>query len=438
MIMEIKPFKAFRFNQAVVGDVNNCISPPYDVINSEKQKQLYDKGPYNIVRIIKSNSTETDGQNQNPHAQAAELFDSWLQAGVLKQDANDTIYAYVQDFQIGGADFQRLTFIALAKLEKFGPVVRPHEEILSKPVTDRLNLIRATKAQFGLVFMLYDDPEGIADKAIQKTVKSPPLIDYLDDDAVRHRLFAITDKNMIKPIVEMMRDKSCIIADGHHRYTTGLLYSKENHEPAAKYQMLAFCNSSHEGLIVLATHRVAGSLENFDSEKFFTGLGNNFELTKYGFDSAKTKEKAKKQMLTQMKAEHHKNKNTFGVYAGNGAFYVAVLKNTRSMDEVADAMSSPWKSLDVSVLQKLILEKLLGLDEEKVAGGKYLKYVKDGNNTIDELIEKIDSKCEQVAFFLNPPKIGQIRAVAEHGERMPQKSTYFYPKVFSGLTIQKI
>jgi uncharacterized protein (DUF1015 family) len=303
-------------------------------------------------------------------------------------------------------------------------------------LADRLNLLKAAQAHFGLGFMLYEDSENVADKAVQKASAQKPLIDFADDDEVRHRIFAITDKADIETIAEMMQDKTCIIADGHHRYTTGLIYSKEN--PKAQYQMLAFCNTRHEGLVVLATHRVVGGLENFSAWELFNGLKTCFKLTEYAYDTEKAKQAAKKKMLDQMKDEHNKDKNTFGIYCGTNAFYTAVLTDKSAMDSTVVNMSRPWRSLDVSVLHKLIIEKLLGIGEEQLAGGRYIEYVKDNDRAIDDVIGKIDSCSKQAAFFLNPPKIRQIQDVAEHGERMPQKSTYFYPKVFTGLTIQKL
>ncbi|MBN2020349.1 MAG: DUF1015 domain-containing protein [Sedimentisphaerales bacterium] len=434
--MEIKPFKAFRFDGAVVSDVGSCIAPPYDVINPAHQKRLYEKSEYNIVRITKGIADPADNEISNRYTRAAELFRKWISQGVLKQDSRDAIYAYVQDFQIGGADFQRFSFISLGKLEEFGAAVRPHEQILSGPLADRLNLLRAAQAHFGLVFMLYEDPKNVADKAIQKAACGASLIDFLDDDNVRHRIFAITEKTGVTAIAKMMEKKNCVIADGHHRYTTGLIYAKEN--PAAKYQMLAFCNTRHDGLVVLATHRIVGGINNFKPENLLGGLKANFTLTEYPFENELSKKTARIKMLDQMKAEHRKDKIAFGIYIGGGAFYVAVPRDLIAMDSVAGNMSKPWRSLDVAVVHKLIIEKLLGIGDEQLAGGQNVEYVKDNNNAIKDIIAKIDSGCKQAAFFLNPPRIKQIQEVAEHGERMPQKSTYFYPKVFTGLTIQKL
>jgi len=436
--MQIKPFKAFRFDKAVVGDVGNCVAPPYDVISDAEQEQLYNKSEYNIVRIIKGKTNASDNGDNNQYTRAAGYLNNWIKQGVLKQDSAETIYAYVQDFELAGIQFQRLAFIATARLEEFGEIVRPHEQILNKPMFDRLSLKKATTADFGLVFMLYEDEQEIADKIIEQAATTEPLIDLIDEQNVRHRLFAITAKEDIQKILKMMNDKSCVIADGHHRYTTGLVYSNESDNPAAKYQMLAFANISHKGLIVLATHRLAGNLENFSFEKLITELKENFELTEFKFDSPESKMHARQKMLEQMKAGHNNNKNAFGIYGSNNAFYVAVLRDKQAMDSVVPDMSSAWRHLDVSILHKLILEKILGIDEEKLAKGENLQYVKDTPNAIDESISQVDAGNKQAAFFMNPVKMQQLKLVTEAGERMPQKSTYFYPKIFTGLTIQKL
>jgi uncharacterized protein (DUF1015 family) len=434
--MEIKPFRALRFNNAVVGDVGKCIAPPYDVVNAEQQKQLYERSQYNIIRITKGITTPADNENNNQYTRAAESFEQWQAEGALAQDDKETIYGYTQDFKIGEQDFHRISFIALGKLEQFGKAVKPHEQILTEPLADRLNLVRATKARFGLVFMLYEDQQNVADKVIAKAEDSQPLIDYVDDDKVRHRICAITDAEDIKSISKMMEGKTCVIADGHHRYTTGLLYAKEN--SAAKYLVLAFCNTCHPGLVVLATHRVVGGLADYDSGKMLTDLAANFKITEYPFKSAKSKDAARKKMFAQMQAEQKKDNNAFGIYTATGAFYTAVLNDKAAMDSVAGNMSKPWRALDVAVLHKLIIEKHLGINDELLAKGGQIDYVKDNSGAVDEIIAHVDSGTKQAAFFLNPPKIQQVQRVAEQGERMPQKSTFFYPKVFTGLTIQKL
>jgi uncharacterized protein (DUF1015 family) len=436
--MEIKPFKAFRFNADVVSDTGDCIAPPYDVISDAQREQLSAQSTYNIVHIIKGKTTPSDNESDNQYTRAADYLARWVQQGALKQDPDEAIYAYVQDFEQAGVPYQRRSFVALGKLEEFGGIVKPHEQVLRKPMVDRLNLKRATRADFGLVFMLYEDREKIADRIIAKAAGTEPLIDFVDKQDVRHRLFAVTASQDIEQIAGMMSDKSCIIADGHHRYTTGLVYSKEDGNPAAGYQMIAFANVYQDGLLVLATHRLVANVEQFSMGRLMAALAEKFDVTRYEFDSVQTKLQAGGKMLEHMKTEHQRDRNAFGVYGSDGAFCVIVLKDKRAMDAVVDDMSPAWKALDVSVLHKLILEGLLGIDAEKLARGGYIQYVKDTPNAIDDSIAQVDARQKQVAFFMNPVKIQQLKMVTDAGERMPQKSTYFYPKVYSGLTIYKL
>ena len=435
--MQVKPFKAFRFNADVVGDAGDCIAPPYDVIDDAQREQLYAKNTYNIIRITKGKTTSSDNGQNNQYTRAADYLARWVELGALKEDSAEAIYGYLQDFESAGVRYQRQSFIALGKLEEFGEIVKPHEQVLQKPMVDRLNLKRATCADFGLVFMLYEDPKKVADGIMTKAAQREPLIDFVDEQDVRHRIFAITADKDIERIAKMMSGKSCIIADGHHRYTTGLVYSKESSNPAAKYQMLAFANVHQDGLIVLPTHRLVGDLENFSMERLMARLAEQFQVTRYEFSSAPAKARARQKMLDHMKAEHQTDRNAFGLYGSGGAFYVIVLKDKSAMDAVVHDMSPAWRALDVSVLHKLVLEGLLGIDQEKLARGEHIQYVKDTPNAMDDSIAQIDAGQKQAAFFMNPVKIQQLKMVTDAGERMPQKSTYFYPKVYSGLTINK-
>ena len=437
MIMEIKPFKAYRFNEAVVGDVGSCIAPPYDVIDADLQDRLYKKSKFNIAQITKGKTTPFDSPDNNQYTRAAKLFNNWLQTGALKRDTEDSVYGYVQDFEIAGIKAQRFSFIALAKLEELGKSVRPHEYTLDKPKIDRLNLRRATKASFGLIFMLYQDAKNVADKIVKKTLKQKPLIDFVDEQNVRHRLFAVTDKNDIDAITKMMGTQTCVIADGHHRYETALAYYKETGNPAAQYVLTAFVNARQKGLLILATHRLIQNIKTFNGEKFLAGLKKDFELTTFAFDNEKAKQQAREKMSAKMKSEFDADKNAFGIYTADGAFYVAVLKDKHLMDAVTPNKSEHWKSLDVAVLHKLIIEKHLGVDEKGLAEGANIEYVKDTGDAIDDSINQVDKGAKQAALFVNPTKMKQIEMVTATGERMPQKSTFFYPKVYTGLVINK-
>jgi uncharacterized protein (DUF1015 family) len=443
MIMEVKPFRALRFNESVVGDVGQCIAPPYDVISDAERDALCRKSKYNIVHITKGQVTAADDERNNQYTRAAQYLRTWIAEGALKEDDQDTIYGYVQDFEIHGTAFQRLSFIALGKLEDFGKVVRPHEQVFEKPMLDRLNLERATAARFGLVFMLYEDPQGVADQIITRAATQEPLIDFVDDQGVRHRLFAITARDEIKAVETMMQEKSCIIADGHHRYTVGLTYMRESGNPKARHQMIAFTNTRQTGLVILATHRLVGGLNSFQPSFLLDLKGIGFTVTRCRFmPQTGSKEQAKQQMLrmlTDLQSRHDRDVTAFGIYyTGADAFYVAVLEDRSRMAAVAPDMSEAWRSLDVAVLQKLVLEGLLDLDEKKMGNSDYVEYVKDMPNALSEIIECIDAGRKQVAFFTNPIKMRQLTEVTEAGERMPHKSTYFYPKMYTGLTIQKL
>ncbi len=438
-MMEIKPFRAIRFDSGVVGDVGNCISPPYDVINSQQQQMFYEKSDYNIVRIILGKEQPGDNETANKYTRAADYFKEWLKKGVLKQDEKEAIYAYVQDFEVKGKMVQRNSFIASTKLEPFGPVVRPHEKTLDGPIIDRLKLNKATKAMFGLVYIVYDDPKMVADKIIEKVMAdSGALIDFVDEQDVRHRLYAITASDDIASIVKMMGNKSGIIADGHHRYTTALNYAKDPANNATGYQILAFSNTCQEGLLVLATHRLLKNIKDFDVDTLLESLKEDFKITAYKFKNEAGKARARSKSLGQMKAEQDNGKNAFVVYTGDDAFWTIVLKDIKAMDAMAAGMSDAWKSLDVAVLHKLILEKLFGIDEKRLAEQTNLEYMKDTPNAIDDCIAEADDGKKQAIFFMNPPMIKQIESVADEGEKMPQKSTYFFPKVYTGLTIDKI
>jgi uncharacterized protein (DUF1015 family) len=469
--MEVKPFKAFRFNANVVGDVGECIAPPYDVISDSERDALYRKSRYNIVHITKGKGAPGDDERDNVYTRAAEYLHAWITEGALKEDDQDAIYGYVQDFELNGAPFQRLSFIALARLEDFGKVVRPHEQTFAKPMLDRLSLERATAARFGLVFLLYEDPQGIADRIITEavtqespaaapaarpytagratphqpprqealaTIAAEPLIDFVDEQAVRHRLYAITAPDEIEAIETMMREKSCVIADGHHRYTVGLTYMRESGNPKARYQMIAFSNTRQKGLVVLATHRLVGGIGGFRRLNFIADLEDSgFGLMQFKF-SKDFKEQSKQDMLRYMKRTHDEDDTVFGIYVGDKSFYIAWPKDKSRMAAAAPDKSEAWRALDVSVLQKLVLEDLLGLDEEKMGNPAYVEYVKDVPNAMDEMIARVDAGDKQIAFFTNPVKMQQLAEVTEAGERMPHKSTYFYPKMYTGLTIQKL
>jgi len=436
--VDIKAFRGLRFDSEVVGDVGDCITPPYDVIDAEMQQKLYEKSTFNVVRIIKGKTTPADTPKDNQYTRAGQLLNDWIRTGALKPDTQDCIYSYFQDFQIGQSRLCRSSFIALGKLEEFGSKVRPHEKTLDGPRADRLRLMRAKAAQFGQIFMLYDDPEKIAEVVIADSAAGPALVDCTGTDGIRHRLFAIDKTDDIDVIIKMMSSREAVIADGHHRYETALNYYKETGNPAALYRMMTFVNMHNEGLVVLATHRLVANLAEFDIDKFIRQIEGIFQITRYPFADKDDKARAKEKMFNHLRRDFESGKNALGIYAGTNVFYAVLLKEPAAMDEVGGQLSRAAKKLDVNILHKLILEKVLGIGEKQLAGQHNIEYIKDIGDAIDKSIAKVDTGEGQVVFFLNPPKVEQVKAVAEAGERMPQKSTFFYPKIYTGLVINKL
>ncbi len=437
--MEIKAFKAYRYNPDVVGDAGRCIAPPYDVISSEQQERLYRQSPYNIVRIIRGKTEAGDNETENQYTRAAEYLNDWLKKGVLEQDGKEAIYAYAQDFEVGGKKYSRSGFIALGKLVEFGSGVRPHESTLDGPKADRLKLMQATAAQFGQIFMLYDDVQKTADKIIEKTAAAKKsVIDFTDEDKVRHRMFIVDDAGDISAIAEAMKDKEILIADGHHRYETALNYRRQTDNPAAQWQMMTFVNMRNEGLVILPTHRLVGGVADFDFKKLLAGLAKDFECTKFGIWARLNKAGAKGKMFEKMRSGFDTGRTCFGLYAADGAFYAIELKNYAVMDKIAGQFGDTLRKLDVTVLHKLILERILGIGERQLAGETNIEYIKDFGSAVDEAVTAVDKAQKQAVFFMNPIRAEQIKQVATANEKMPQKSTFFFPKIFSGLTINKL
>lgn len=429
--MEIKAFKAYRFNKQVVKEPGSCISPPYDVIDAEKQEKLYNSNDYNIVRAIKGKTKPADNDNENVYTRANDYLTNAIAENALIQDEKPAIYSYVQNFTIADQPFQRSGFIALGGLTEFGDRVKPHEKTLDGPKADRLKLMTATKSQFGQIFMLFDDPKKIADEIIDNSIRDNPLLDYTDDENVRHRLFAITDTDDINAIADMMSDKDAVIADGHHRYETALNYYKQSGNPDAKYRMMTFVNMHNDGLVILGTHRLIGDLQNFDIKQLIEKLDESFTIEKFTIDQ-------KDKMFDAMRENFENSKISFGLYANDDAFYCITLTDDGIMDKLAPAVSDASKKLDVSVLHTVILDNILGIGEKQLASQSNIEYIKDIGNAIDTSIARVNSGEKQAVFFMNPTRIEQVRQVAAEGEKMPQKSTFFHPKIFTGLTINKL
>ncbi|MHC5155330.1 MAG: DUF1015 family protein, partial [Planctomycetota bacterium] len=291
--MEVKSFRAYRFNKNTVVNPGGCVAPPYDVIDSAMQDELYRRNEYNIVRAIKGRTEAGDSSDNNVYTRAAAYLQEAINSGALTQEDSDSIYAYVQDFQIAGQSFERSGIIACGKLSVFGEGVQPHEKTLEGPKADRLNLTRATACQLGQIFMLYDDPTNVDSRIITKAMQNKPVIDMTDE----------------------------------HDVETALNYWSETQNGQAAYQMLTFVNMRNEGLVIQPTHRLLVDMDNFDLTALLEELKDEFEITEFAFNNDTERRQARRQMFEMMGA--NAAQNIFGLYAGTKAFYAIKLKGTK-------------------------------------------------------------------------------------------------------------
>ena len=433
--MDIIPFKGYRYNPQTVGDPGDCIAPPYDVIDAAQQADLYERNACNVVRIIKGKAGEQDNEQNNVYSRAADALRTFMAENALVEDPQEQIYVYSQDFTIDGTAYTRNGFIALGKLQAYGANVKPHEQTLAGPKADRLNLTRAIKTQVGQIFMLYSDPEKQIDPILAQACRAQPLLSHVDDDKVTHKLFAISDPQEIATISAVMESRDIFIADGHHRYETALNYMNESDNPKAGYQMMTFVNTHNEGLVVLPTHRLIKNVAGFSPDEFVGRLREAFDVARLAFHDVVEKKETLGQMTDALTVEFETNQNAFGMYFNDGAFYVVTLKDIAFMQNLAGDHSRPWQQLDVAILHKLALEKHLGIDEAALTAQTNVEYIKDFGDATGRALDRVDEGSAQCLFFMNPTRIEGIEAVAKTGEKMPQKSTFFFPKIYSGLVL---
>jgi len=422
---EIIPFRASRFDPAAAGELGKLIAPPYDVITVPMRDALIHASQYNVARITRADRDPTD----TPYKATALLWKSWHEQAIVRHDRRAAIYVYEQLFELSGRKFSRTGMIALARLEDLGDGILPHEQTLSGPRSDRLDLLRATKTHFGLVFALYPDPENYADALLDQAKTARPLVQTVNRDNQLHRLWAITDPAPIARVQEIMRHKRLLIADGHHRYETALAFRDENPDwKPANYRMMAFVNTANVGLVVLPTHRLVKGLVNFDRAHFLSRLRKDFEIRPYPGHSRPVRAA----VISAIREHQRRGKHAFGLILDGGKHYVVLLRSIRAMDDVPDRCEA-WRKLDVAILHHLVLEGALGITADQVEKEAHIEYVQDFPQAINEAAERVRTSDAQACFLLNPTRISEVLEVAQNGERLPQKSTFFYPKVYSGL-----
>ncbi|MFW9833777.1 MAG: DUF1015 family protein, partial [Candidatus Thorarchaeota archaeon] len=402
-MVRVKPFKAYRYNQEKVGDLSLLVSPPYDIIKGDKIDKLQSLSEFNITWIIKNKPEVGDTESSNQYTRASQYFKKWIREDILRQDNTESFYVYGQDFEINGTKLFRFGFIGLIELEEFAKSatesrsfagVLQHEETLPKDIEDRLNLCRSCMANFGQIFVIYPDHEGSVDSVLERNMKETPVADVTDDEGIRHRLWRIDNKEDTDEISLLMLDKYVIIADGHHRYKTALALSRDHPDlESARYRMLTFVNISNPGLVVLPTHRLVQNLEGFSEKLLLDQLNEYFDVK--AFDS-------KEDMFSLMEKMFEKGKHSFGLFMNDGKFYALTLQDLTIMDKLLPDKSEELRSLDVAILHTLILDKMLGIDKEKLAqgtikGGGYVSYIKGIGDAVEESIKSV-KETSQAAF----------------------------------------
>jgi uncharacterized protein (DUF1015 family) len=438
----IYPFRAWRYNPSAVR-LNDVVTQPYDKITPAMQQAYYQRSPYNLVRIILGLPELFDAERgESVYTRAARDFRAWREEGVLVQEKEPCVLAYAQRFTVPGTQTacERRGFIALGRLHDYAEqVVFRHEQTLAKPKSDRLNLLRATRAHFGQIFMLYADPARTVETILFDDLGTAEA-EVPDEHGVVHRVWRVSDPATIRLLTTAMADKKLIIADGHHRYETALHYMREHTAAQARQEtsttqlphppypeaaaMMTFVNMDADELVILPTHRVVHGLENFDVKAFLKSAGEFFAVDPLPAQDADG-------MLSTLRRE-------------NGTAFVAVTRDgdflLRAKPEAAAALHNVperLRQLDLTQLHTLVLERLLGLDAEKIREQTNIRYLRDAAEAVDQVRPAAAGRRgeAQIGFLTNPVTMEELREVAFAGEVMPQKSTDFFPKLLSGLAI---
>ena len=430
----IAPFRALRYDPARV-TLSQVVTQPYDKITPEMRERYYATSPYNLARIILGKQYPTDHAGENTYTRAASFFADWRREGTFLQDPQPSLYVYVERFTPPGGDkeIERRGFIALGKVEDYSAeVVFRHEQTLSKPKADRLDLLRATRTHFEQIFMLYSDPAGEIEGAL--TPSSGPDMEMRDEYGAQHQVWKISEPSLIALVRAKMNDKKLIIADGHHRYETALNYRNERRAAEASVSssgtgplpyelvMMTFVNMDSSGLAILPTHRVVHGLSSFSAEKFRQSAAAYFQVEEV--DASLDAGQAIKILRN-------------AAYTGTALLAVAadrvfLLSQPKTQGlNIFEGFSQRQQSLDVVQLHKCLLETVLGISEEAIRNQQNIRYIRDAG----EALSQVRSGSANIAFLINPARMEQVRDIAFAGDVMPQKSTDFYPKLLSGLTI---
>ncbi len=432
-MIRIAPFRGVFYNQKKFRDLNKVIAPPYDVISKDEQDKLYKKSPYNFVRLDLN-------QDADSYNAVAQLLGEWQSQGVLERDETPAIYFLAHRFKLkSGEQKLRKGFFALTELQDPATGdIRPHENTLDAPKEDRLKLMLACHAQLSPIFTLYADPKQSIDRMLTVALEGvAPLVEFELDNGEACKLWRITDPLIIERVQREMKEQTLLIADGHHRYEATLKYRDQirrergqwTGNEAFNYILAYFANMNDDNVVILPTHRLVRGF----THKPFLELEEALQSFFYVEQHPKTPE-GKSSFLKALKTAAKKHRVIGASFKRDPRYLILRLKRKRIMQRLAKDLSAPLRDLDVSALHLLVLEHILGMSPEQQVSGETIRYSQDE----EAVLQSLEKEDYQAAFILAATKKEEIQAIVASGEKMPQKSTYFYPKLSSGLIVNKI
>jgi uncharacterized protein (DUF1015 family) len=447
LMAQVFPFRAYRFNPQVA-PFDRVLTQPYDKISPERQAEYYAIHPQNLIAVEKGRAFADDSPQNNVYTRAAAKVDEWVRDHIIVQDPAPAFYAYSQEFLVPGLAEKRTRrgFIGAGRLEEYSAgVIFRHEHTLSGPKADRLELLRNTRTHTGQLFMLYSDPQKRVDAILAEAESSAaPATELTDEYGVIHRLWPIAEPGRIHTIQQSMADQKLVIADGHHRYETALNYRNQRRtaaaspDPGADYEraMMTFINTRSEGLTILATHRVVANVHDFSWSAVRRYLEPWFASEVLSFSNDSEKWQAREKFLARLAATAPQR--SIGAFPAAGdsqrAFYLFQLRPGADLSQLLPSVSPLQRELDVVLLHDGILEPALGITLHAATKEMNLTYEREASAAI----AAVDSRRAQVSFFLNPVDVEKVVQIATANEVMPQKSTDFYPKLLSGITMYRV
>jgi len=428
----VSPFRGIHYDVSRVGDLSKVIAPPYDVISPEEKEGFHRRHPRNIVWIDFGMDKEGDGPSENKYTRAAGFYNQWLGEGILVRDKAPSLYYYEQEFAIAGrGTFVRKGFLGALRLSAFGEgMVYPHEKTLSRPKEDRLALMRTTEANMSPIFGLYSDPSDGVAKALRKGTGKQPDFSAVDDLGIKHRVWRVDAAAALSAVLKKFADKKVFIADGHHRYETALAFRDEmrkkhgaREDAAYEHVLMFLCNMDAEGIVILPTHRGIHSLAGFSEDALAAKIRPLLPM--------ETRDGSPDDAMKAVAAAGKKGK-AIAWSAGGNRFHIVTFPDlARFATERLTKYPPELRTLDVVLLHGFLMEQLLGISPEEVTAGRCVKYYKEPAKAAADLA----SGAIQAGFFLNPVSVEEFRDVSLSGNVLPQKSTFFYPKILTGLLI---